>query len=354
MKAGGKAICVAAATLATMAACAVPAGAAKTKAPPRQFFGVVPSGYDSNALLQRMVASGVGTVRLKVSWADIEPQQGFRNWTYYDNYLVRLASAGLRAQPFLIRVPPWLPPQPTISNSVARASWQGFLTDLAGRYGRNGLFWQQHPGLPYLPLVDWDVWNEPNLSGFWGGRPNARQYVRFLRLSGAALRRSDPGARVSIGGIFPYPQPRFGVRLKAFMNRVYKVRGARRAFDAVSIHPYSARPKGVVRACRELRLIMDRHRDRKTPIWVTEVGWSTGGVGWAESPFRATEPAQAAFLSSTYRKLIALRKKLRVQRVIWHAFQDAQPGTPWTLNMGLIHNDESPKPSLAAYAALPH
>jgi hypothetical protein len=98
---------------------------------------------------------------------------------------------------------------------------------------------------------------------------------------------------------------------------------------------------------------MNGHHDRKTPMWVTEVGWSTGGVGWAKSPYRAIEPRQAKFLSRTYRSLIALRSRLRLQRVVWHAFQDAQPGTPWTINMGLIHNDESPKPSLAAYAALP-
>jgi hypothetical protein len=134
------------------------------------------------------------------------------------------------------------------------------------------------------------------------------------------------------------------------MTRLYRVHGARRAFDAVSIHPYAARPKGVIRACEELRTLMDRHHDRKTPIWITELGWSTGGVGWAQSPFRASEAAQAKFLSRTYRRLIALRKRLRLRQVVWHGWQDAQPGTPWTVNMGLIRFDESAKPSLAAYA----
>jgi hypothetical protein len=134
------------------------------------------------------------------------------------------------------------------------------------------------------------------------------------------------------------------------MTRLYRVHGARRAFDAVSIHPYAARPKGVIRACEELRTLMDRHHDRKTPIWITELGWSTGGVGWAQSPFRASEAAQAKFLSRTYRRLIALRKRLRLRQVVWHGWQDAQPGTPWTINMGLIRFDESAKPSLAAYA----
>jgi hypothetical protein len=62
---------------------------------------------------------------------------------------------------------------------------------------------------------------------------------------------------------------------------------------------------------------------------------------------------QAQFLKRTYRKLIASRFRLGLERVVWHTWQDAQPGTPWTLHMGLIRSDESAKPSLAAYARLP-
>jgi hypothetical protein len=352
MAAGGKTRGVAAGALAAILLWAAPASTAEAAAP-RQFFGVVPSGYESSALMQRMAANGVGAARVRIRWGDVEPQQGTRNWTYYDNYIARFAAAGIQVQPYLMGVPGWLPPRPPIFSALARSSWTSFLGEVAGRYGRNGLFWRQHPTLPYLPLVDWEVWNEPNLKGFWGGRVSPRQYLRLLRLTGAALRSSDPAARISIGGLFPPPRTRYGVSLKAFLSGIYRIHGARRAFDAVSIHPYSPRPKGVVAACRDLREIMNSHHDRKTPMWITEVGWSTGGVGWAKSPYRATEPRQAKFLSRTYRSLIALRSRLRLRRVVWHAFQDAQPGTPWTINMGLIHNDESPKPSLAAYAALP-
>jgi hypothetical protein len=305
--------------------------------------------------MQRMAANGVREVRVLVNWYRVEPTQGVRDWSYYDDYVGRLAAAGLQPRPLLLGEPTWIPefPRPPVYSPLARASWQSFLTELAGRYGRNGLFWRQNPGLPYMPMTDWEVWNEPNLSGYWGGRPDPHQYVRLLRNTGRALRRSDPKARIGVGGIFPPPRARYGVSLKAFMSRIYKVHGARRAFDAVSIHPYAGRPKGVIRACRELRTILDRHQDRRTPIWITEVGWSTGGAGWAQSPYRASEAAQAKFLSRTYRKLIALRRRLRIQRVVWHGWQDAQPGTPWTINMGLIHFDESSKPSLAAYARLP-
>jgi hypothetical protein len=354
MKAGGKAGCLAAAALATISGCATLAGTANA-AVPRGFFGVVPSGYDSTAGMQRMAANGVRTVRVLVNWAKVEPQQGARDWSYYDDYVGRLAAAGLQPEPLLLGEPTWTPgfPRPPIHSPLARSSWQTFLTELTGRYGRNGLFWRQHPNLPYLPMMEWEVWNEPNLKGYWGGRPSPRQYVRLLRLSGTALRRSDPQARIGVAGLFPPPRRRYGVSLKTFMRGIYRVHGARRAFDAVSIHPYAARPKGVLAACRQLREIMNEHHDRATPIWITELGWSTGGAGWAKSPYRSSESAQAKLLSRTYRKLIAERRRLRLRRVVWHAWQDAHPGTPWTLNMGLIHFDESPKPSLTAFARLP-
>ena len=354
MKAGRKARAVAGA-LATISVCAALAGSAGA-AVPRDFFGVVPSGGDSDAQLQRMSATGIGAVRVLVNWNDVEPRPGLRDWSRYDAYFGRLAAAGLQVQPLLLGEPGWTPhfPRPPIFGSLAQSSWQNFLTDLAARYGRNGQFWQQHPELPYLPLVDWEVWNEPNLSGYWGGKPNPRQYVQLLRLTGAGLRAADPQARIGIGGIFPPPRARYGISLKVFLNGIYRVPGASSAFDAVSIHPYASRPKGVLAATRQTRAIMNRHHDRATPIWITEFGWTTGGIRWRTSFFRAKEPAQAKFLSRTYRMLIASRARLGLERAVWHAWQDGPANTPWTLHMGLIHFDESAKPSLAAYARLPH
>src|ERR671930_2239023 len=132
MTAGGKAGCVAIVGLATIATCAALASTANA-AVPRQFFGVVPSGFDSTAEMQRMAANGVGTVRVLVNWAKVEPQQGARDWSYYDDYVGRLAAAGLQPEPLLLGEPTWTPnfPRPPISSPLARGSWQTFLSELA-------------------------------------------------------------------------------------------------------------------------------------------------------------------------------------------------------------------------------
>ena len=323
---------------------------------PPDFFGVITSGYESVPEMQREAASGVRSNRVLFNWATIEPSPGVQEWTYYDNFIGNLATAGLQADPQLLGVPSWIarhPSRPPIYTAFQRSQWRRFLGDLAGRYGAHGTFWAQHPTLPYLPLVDWEVWNEPNLNGYWDGRPSPRHYLRLLRLTATGLRSADPGARLGVGGIFPPPRPRYGVSLESFLNRLYAIRGARSAFDAVAIHPYGRRPKDVLAAVSDARRLMNRHHDRGTPLWLTELGWRTGGRNWGRSPFKATEPQQATFLRVTFRRLLRARARLGLARLVWHTWEDYDyPGSPWIFHMGLTRGDGSAKPSLAAFAGI--
>jgi hypothetical protein len=340
---------VAALALAVSAVFAATASAA----PPRGFFGMVPSAL-SPADVTRMAQNGVATVRVQFNWGFVEPQPGQRDWSNYDDVVGVLAASGLQVEPVLLGVPPWISPKPArppIYSSAQRQAWTSFLAELAGRYGHDGSFWKSHPELPYRPFLDWEVWNEPNLEGYWGGRPSPRRFVRLLKLTRSGLDRSDPAARIGIGGIFPPPRPRYGVSLESFMNRLYRAPGARGAFDAVAIHPYASRPKGVLAATRQARRIMNRHGDRATPLWITEVGWTTGGRRWGKSPFKATEPQQAKFLRQAFRRLVRSRRALHLELLIWHAWQDTSvPGSPFTGFTGLIRSDGTAKPALRAYS----
>ena len=335
-----------------LAMVAAPSGARASKPPPHGFFGMVPSGL-TRPDVARMAANGVATVRVFVSWGRVEPQPGTRNWSSYDAVVGVLAESGLRAEPVLFGVPSWIssrPARPPIFRATQRQAWRSFVAEAAGRYGHGGSFWTAHPELPYEPFLDWEVWNEPNLSGYWGGRPSPRRYVRLLRITRSGLKRSDPSARIGIGGIFPPPRRRYGVSLEHFLQGIYRVRGARRAFDAVAIHPYASRPKGVLSSTREARRIMNRHRDRRTPIWITELGWTTGGAHLRRSPFKATEATQAKYLSRTFHRLVRQRRRLHLQLLIWLAWQDTTlAGAPWTGFSGLVRGDGTPKPALRAY-----
>jgi len=91
---------------------------------------------------------------------------------------------------------------------------------------------------------------------------------------------------------------------------------------------------------------MDRRGDRRTPIWVTEVGWATGGL---PSPFRTSEAGQAARLNRAFRALIAARGRLRLRRVIVFGLQDRPYRSDatrwWGPRVGLFGIAGHPKPA---------
>lgn len=323
---------------------------------PDDFFGSIQDNA-TTAEMQAMSANGVASLRILVNWAAVEHTQGVRDWSYYDDLIGRSAAAGLQPLPLLLGVPTWIsdrPSRPPIYTESQRAAWLSFTQALGERYGPKGLFWRQHPGIPAKPLKDWEVWNEPNLVGFWGNqRPNPRDYVDLLRLTRSGLRAANAKARIAIGGIYPPVRKRYGISMQKFLGRLYRVKGARKAFDAFALHPYAGNPKGVILLSRKARELMDSHRDRRTPIWITELGWTTGGVGWARSPFKATPASQARFLRLSFRSLLRARKQLRLQKLIWHSWRDSSlAGSNWTLHMGLVDSSGSAKPSLAAFRRL--
>jgi hypothetical protein len=346
--------------IATLATALAVIGSSRAEALPHGFFGMVVAGQPSADALQRMAGAGVGSVRLSVNWESVEPTRGAREWSFYDSEIGDIAAAGITSFPLLYGVPRWVsshPAHPPVYTAAERDAWSSFVTDFASRYGPDGVFWRDHPDLPYEPLTSWEVWNEPNLNGFWDGQPNPKAYLRLLKTSAGALRAADPQAEVVLAGTFPHPPPHFGISVERFLNQLYRLPGARGAFDALAVHPYARRPNNVLSISRRIRALMNRHHDKRTPMLITELGWTTGGKGWATSPYRATEQTQARYLTSAYKLLIRRRHQLGLQSVFWHVWQDISgPGLlgSWLYKMGLLREDGTAKPALDAYARLAH
>ena len=59
------------------------------------------------------------------------------------------------------------------------------------------------------------------------------------------------------------------------MEAIYDA-GARGSFDVATLHPYTGKPKNVIRIVKIVRRVMERHRDPKLPVWVTELSWPAG------------------------------------------------------------------------------
>ena len=177
------------------------------------------------------------------------------------------------------------------------------------RYGPGGSFWRENPDLPRLTIRDWQVWNEPNLKASWADRTWAPGYVSLLRRASAAIRRKDRRARVVLAGL-----PNQSWR---DLRQIYRRRGARRLFDVVAIHPYTAKPPGLVTILRLVRRTMRRYGDRRKPMLVTEFGFPSSRGKTKIYGFETTEAGQAKRLRQALPLLAKYRKQLRL-RAIFH------------------------------------
>jgi hypothetical protein len=323
--------------------------------PPATFFGVVGDATNPSDLV-RMKAAGVDTIRLLLYWAAAENTPGTYDWSTYDNLIGNVASAGLIPHVQFAASPAWISSnqnRPPIYSDLQKTAWTNFLTAFTQRYGRGGAFWRDHPGLPYEPVVSFEIWNEANLNREWGGPPNPDDYYTLLELSAGAINQVDPAATIIIGGLFPFPSPSFGMGAKGFLRGLYAHPGARGLVDALALHPFTPRVADLVPTALIFRKLLGKLGSPRTPLWITELGWSTSGQGWATNGLHATEPQQAAKLTRSFTALIRARKTLRLQRLFWHNWRDSpDPNTDSLFQMGLLRADGSAKPSWGAYRRL--
>jgi exo-beta-1,3-glucanase (GH17 family) len=142
-----------------------------------------------------------------------------------------------------------------------------------------------------------------------------------------------------------------------YLTGVYAVPGAKRAFDAVAIHPYARDFSGVRGAVVRVRGVMRRAGDARTQLWITETGWASGGpVSARTRAFRTTEKGQARKLRTTVSSLLRLRRKYRIGLINWFSWRDRarrhRERDWWAIHTGLLRRSGKAKPSWRAYSRL--
>jgi hypothetical protein len=324
--------------------------------PDRAFLGLVaedafgkPGAYRRENL-DRLRAIGAGLVRQTFDWARIERAPGRYELSFYDEYVAALARRRLRVLPILFNPPRFRSSAPANPRRGTyppqRAADMGeFGAVLARHYGPGGSFWRDHPELPRLPVRSWQVWNEPNLPVYWPSGPDAAEYVALLRATGRGLRSVDPGAEVVTAGL---PDSRLGVPLRNYVGEMYAAGGAG-AFDVLAVNPYGLDARGVLNTVRTVRRVATTNGDNPA-VWVTELGWATGGP---QSAFLVSEAEQARLLEQTLLALERKREELRIRGVVYFNWRDSTPYAGgrdfFGLHTGLLRLHGGPKPALAAY-----
>ena len=149
-----------------------------------------------------MAAAGTGTYRVNFPWSTVEPTRGQRNWAAIDRIMLRASAQRMQVLPVLIASPRFAASENAYPpRAGARGAYVAYVRDVVSRYGEDGEFWGRHRELPYRPIKAWQVWNEVNFAPYWNRKPNAREYVRFLKLTHDAIQSQDDGAKVVLAGL---------------------------------------------------------------------------------------------------------------------------------------------------------
>jgi hypothetical protein len=309
------------------------------------FYGVIaPEPLPGASLLDTLGHGGAGTLRVNLAWSSVQagPSAPF-DWSHYDPVIAGAARNGIHVLPTIYSSPLWVEPSPeTPPLGAALPRFQSFVRAAVRRYGSDGTFWSDHPDLPTLPITDWELWNEPNSPIFWKPAPDAAQYASLLAAFHSTVRSADPVAQILIGGLFPTPSG--GIPMGEFLAQLQRA-GADADFDAASLHPYARNPAQALQRISQLRSGLRAAGAGTKPIWVTEVGWASGG---APSSVTVGPTRQAAYVTELFRLASAARQRLGIAGVIWYSLIDT-PGPVWVTNCGLFDVNGSPKPSWSAF-----
>lgn len=329
----------------TRAASRARAGAARVPHVPAGFVGVDIDGplFDPASPLNlgnqmtSMVSDGVQSVRVAFSWAAAQPYASFADvpanrqgefvpgpdgrpidYTVTDQIVGNAAAHGLTVLPTLLYAPAWDARRNDGGLAVPDQTqpYAQFAAAMVQRYGPSGTFWTENPRIPKLPVRRWQIWNEPNLPAYWP-QPFAGSYTALLHAAHDAIKKADPKARVVLGAL-----TNFAWRALA---DIYRIRGARRLFDVVSVNGFTATPADVILYWRFTRAAMAHYRDGHKPLLVTELSWpSARGQSPQKVDFSTTERGQAQKVAAILPLIARWRIRLRLAGFYYYTWIDQE------------------------------
>jgi polysaccharide biosynthesis protein PslG len=218
----------------------------------------------------------------------------------------------------------------------------------------------------YAPLGihSWEIWNEPNITGFWKPAPNVDSYVAILESAYANIKKADPSAVVLTGGLAAASDENDNISSVTFIRILYEL-DIKKDFDAIAFHPYTYPAVASYPASwnnwqqiNVIRQLMIDNGDGDKALWLTEYGAATGGPGNAHDTIQLenfvfgndymTENAQSDIVYDallTYSKLSG-----SVGPFFWYSLKDngTDKNTPENF-FGLLRFDGSKKPAYDVY-----
>jgi hypothetical protein len=293
--------------------------------------------------------TGARWLREEIGWGSVVPRRGERRWGTTDRLFVAAAQRGLAVLPLLNGTPGWAAGRDNALPTDAPA-FAAFVRDFVGRYGPSGSFWRAHPTLDHRLAPAWfELWNEPYFARPAHGAVTAQRYAALADDAIRAGRAIDPEARFLLA---VDPSTATGGDLDArWLDRLEHARpGLLAEADGIATHPYAADGGASLRSLDHLRGALAARSRPATPVWVTEVGWTT----CARSAQCVTEGTQAADLRTFLSGV--LHQPDRAAAVFYYHLRSwrVRAGDQLYGDFGLLRRDLTRKPAWTVFRSFAH
>jgi Glycosyl hydrolase family 53 len=336
----GKRTLAAAVALAALLVPAAAADAARTVPP--GFYGSVyggnvelaPAGVQTQ-LWNKLAEGGAESARVLFNWdwAQRAQPHGPFDWSKIDPLVMNAVKRGMSILPIVEYAPGWAKRYPTRNSSPPRDvnDYTAFLRACIERYGprpalfTNKSFWWTNPTLPYKPIREWEIWNEPEIAFHWYREPfkrpwqeqDAKAYVKLLKASYTVVHQADPGAKVVLAAL--------SIDSWKNLRRFYDWTDIEGKFDVAAIQAYSGSTSFIPTLMRNFRQVLNNHGAKNIPMYVTEMTWPAAKgksnphytTGYM-SGFITDRQTAAKRLTEGYKILRGMRSELKLQRVYWY------------------------------------
>ncbi|CAI9403322.1 hypothetical protein HIDPHFAB_03957 [Nocardioides sp. T2.26MG-1] len=271
------------------------------------FFGM----HDANIAGGSVPGVTVGSVRLwdtGTSWRQIEKRPGRFDFRALDKAVNTARDAGLRPMIVLGQTPRFHASKPKAAGWYGKgassmptkiSAWKSYVTKVAKRYKTS---------------VDYQIWNEPNVVGFWSG--SVSQMAQLTAVGSAAINKAVGRTATIVAPSFPLRLASQRAWFKKYWASKVGGKGIAAMVDVVSVNPYplaNQAPEASVTLLSLAKRALPQQARRK-PMWNTEINYGLRGGATAK---QIPDARQAAYVART----LLLNAGASVKRVYWYSWR---------------------------------
>ncbi|HOH28345.1 MAG TPA: cellulase family glycosylhydrolase [Candidatus Hydrogenedentes bacterium] len=289
-----------------------------------QGLGVNIHFYQGNEKDLAMIeASGMGIIRMDISWDGVEKVPGVYDFSQYDFLIADMEARGVRIL-FIIDYGNTLYDEGLAPCSDAgRQASARFCAALAERYAGKSIIWE--------------LWNEPNLDHFWKPKPDVDAYMAWCHAVAPAIRQGDPDACIIAPAVSRVDRD--------FLRECFK-RGLLELVDGISVHPYRSGEHGPETALKEYRAL-EKMIDEMMPAGRGPIPVISGEWGYTSKEI--SPELQGKYLARQW--LANLSAGIPIS--IWYDWhEDGQDPEEREHHFGTVAWDYAPKPAYIAMTTL--